>query len=98
MVRNYWENLLDTVQAQPEHEKFRRLPFSMLRKTANDMIRKIAGGEVSGLFLCHGKPVKTDDLADIYANRPFGKVFKALRLVRKKLQPMIADPSQAVLT
>ncbi len=94
MVRNYWENLLDTVQAQPEHEKFRRLPFSTLRKAAGDMLRELSDGEVAGVYLCHGKPVKTDSLADIYTNRPFGKVFKALRKLREHLQPVFAEQLQ----
>jgi hypothetical protein len=96
-VRNYWENLLDTIQAEPDHKDFRRLPFEALRDTASDMVRSISDGEVSGIFLCHGKPVKSDSLADIYTNRPFGKVFNALRKLRTKLQPMFADQSQAAL-
>lgn len=97
LVRNYWESLLDTIQAEPDHDKFRRLPFSTLRKAAGDMIREVSDGEVAGIFLCHGKPVKSDSLADIYTNRPFGKVFIALRKLREKLQPMFADQSQSAL-
>ena len=36
----------------------------------------------------HGKPVKKDDLLDLYSKRPFGKVFEALRKVEEKLKPM----------
>ena len=97
MIRNYWENLLDTIQAEPDHDKFRRLPFSTLRKAAGDMIREVSDGEVAGNFLCHGKPVKSDSLADIYTNRPFGKVFNALRKLRTNLQPMFADQSREAL-
>jgi DNA-binding NarL/FixJ family response regulator len=41
-------------------------------------------------FLRHGKVVKTDDLSDLYTNRPFGKLFVALREVEKYLQPVFA--------
>jgi len=40
------------------------------------------------VFLCHGEPVRTDSLIDIYTNRPFAKVFKAIRLARERLQPV----------
>jgi hypothetical protein len=62
--------------------------FGKLRKTAGDLIRRFADGEVSGVFLCHGQPVKTDDLADVYTNRPFGKVFEAIRKVEDYLKPV----------
>ena len=32
--------------------------------------------------------MKTDDLLDLYTNKPFGKVFGALRELQKKLQPV----------
>lgn len=63
--------------------------FGKLRKTAGDLIRRFADGEVSGVFLCHGQPVKADDLADVYTNRPFGKVFEAIRKVEDYLKPVL---------
>ena len=38
--------------------------------------------------LCHGTPVKTDALADVYSRRDFGKVAAALSAVRVTLEPM----------
>jgi len=38
--------------------------------------------------MTHGQPVATDDLADVYSNRPFGKVFDALKKVQSYLAPM----------
>lgn len=64
------------------------LSFNKLRKTAGDLIRQLSDGEVAGVFLCHGQPVKTDDLADVYTNRPFGKAFEALRRMQNYLQPV----------
>jgi hypothetical protein len=69
----------------------RKLSFGKLRKTAGDLIRTVAGGEVSGVFLCHGKPVKTDELADVYTNRPWAKVFQAQQQVRERLQPVFGE-------
>ena len=51
-------------------------------------MRREAGGEAAGIFLCHGKPVSSDDLLDIYTNRPFGKVFDALKALQQQLQPV----------
>ena len=48
-----------------------------------------------GVFDCHGKPVKSDSLNDAYSNRPFGRVFEAIREVEKYLEPVFkeADPA-----
>lgn len=72
--------------------KDRQLSFKHLEKTAADAIRNSLGfgGEISGLFECHGDICKTDDLADIYANRPFGTLFKALAELRVKFAPIFA--------
>jgi hypothetical protein len=52
------------------------------------MIRKYSNGEVMGIFLLHGSPVKEDDLADVYTNRPFGKVYRAIQKVEDHLAPV----------
>ncbi|MBM3995580.1 MAG: hypothetical protein FJ303_15720 [Planctomycetes bacterium] len=70
-----WYRLLNRVQKN--HPDFKRLGFHHLRKTAGDFIRKLSEGETMGVFLRHGKPVKTDALAGIYSNADFDKVFKA---------------------
>jgi hypothetical protein len=77
-----------TKRARATLETFPKLSFGKLRKTAGDLIRNFSDGEVSGVFLCHGQAVETDDLADIYTNRPFGKVFEAIRRVEQYLQPV----------
>jgi integrase len=69
-------------------EQISELSFGKLRKTAGDLVRRFGDGEVAGVFLCHGKPVATDDLSDQYTNRPFGKVFATLRQVEEFLQPV----------
>jgi len=70
-----------------------KLPFKHLRKTAGDLIRRFADGEVAGVFLLHGSPVTTDKLSDVYTNRPFGKVYEAIRRVEEYLQPVFDEAS-----
>ena len=79
-----FQNMWADVVKHPEG--VRRLSLGKLRKTAGDMIKAIADGEVSGVFLHHGKPVKTDDLSDIYTNRHFDKVFMAQREAHKRFK------------
>ena len=62
--------------------------FKMLRKTAGDLVRRFSDGEVAAVFHSRGQPVQIDDLADAYTNRPFGKVFEAIRKVEDYLKPM----------
>jgi hypothetical protein len=63
----------------------------MLRKTGGQLVKRFSNGEVMGVFHCRGRVEATkDDLDDVYANRPFGKVFRALREVEAYLQPMFA--------
>ena len=40
------------------------------------------------VFLCHGKSVKKDQFADLYSNRPFGRVFDAIKEFEEWLAPM----------
>lgn len=70
-----WYRLLRRVCKH--HPEFKRLGFHHLRKTAGNEIRRLADGETMGVFLRHGKPVKTDALAGVYSNADFEKVFKA---------------------
>ena len=48
-----------------------------------------------GVFDCHGQPVKTDSLNDVYSNRPFGRVFKAIKQVEEYLEPVFAEAGPA---
>jgi hypothetical protein len=64
-----WNRLLDRVAK--DHPQFaaktgtRRLSFNKLKKTAITMIREDGGGEVAGIFVCHGTPVKCDVMFDL---------------------------------
>jgi hypothetical protein len=77
-------------RVQDDGKQIRSLSFGKLRKTAGNLIRQFAGGETAGVFLCHGQPVETDNLLDLYSGRPFGRVFQAIRDVEKYLEPMFA--------
>ncbi len=94
-IANRFASLIARIQ-EAGHKDFAKRPFKMVRKTAATMIREIADGEIQGLFTCHGQPVKTDDLADVYAVRPFGKLFVALRALRSRLEPVFrADATES---
>ena len=69
------------------------LPFKCLRKTSGDLIRRFSDGEVAGVFLLHGSPVKQDTLSDVYTNRPFGRVYRAIQKVEAYLQPVFEEIS-----
>jgi hypothetical protein len=85
-LANIWNRLLDRVQK--DHPDFRRLSFKRLRKTGGQLVRQRSDGEIAGVFICHGRPVLSDDLSDAYTNRPFGKVAAALALVQLDLKPL----------
>ena len=94
---NKWDALIKRIRNDKDHKGFPDYCFTSLRDTAADMIRPIAGGEVASVFLMHGKPVKQDDLLDIYSNRPFGRVFDALRTMQEMLKPMFDAVPQGVV-
>jgi hypothetical protein len=88
-IPNLWRDGL-LMRIQRDYPKFRPLSIGKLRKTAGNLVKRFSDGEISGVFLCHGNPVKSDTLQDIYTNRPFGKVFKANMKVAEYLAPMFA--------
>jgi hypothetical protein len=75
-IPNRWYALTDRIRKKSPG--FRKLSFNKLRKTASNWIRREAGGEIASVFLAHGKAVASDDLLDVYTNRPFAKVFAAI--------------------
>lgn len=91
---NKWDALIKRVRK--DHAGFPDYSFTSLRDTAGDLVRHIAGGEISAVFLMHGQPVFEDNLLDLYTNRPFGKVFEALRTLQERLKPMFEVVPQAV--
>jgi hypothetical protein len=85
-------NIFDALvrRVRKDHKDFPKLSFGKLRKTGANFVKRFSDGEVTATFLCHGQAVKIDDLADVYTNRPIGKVFKALRNAELWLEPMFA--------
>jgi hypothetical protein len=71
-------------------------PSGLSHKTSSirPRSRQIAGGEVAGLFRCHGQVV-SDDLLEEYAARHFPPVHAAIKTMAGKLAGMfakVADP------
>jgi Sigma-70, region 4 len=88
-IPNTWGRVTLRVR-KLEDEEFRKLSFNKLRKTAINAIRDIAGGETAGVFACHGKPVPSDGLLDLYSNRDFRRVHDACVKWGERLAMMFA--------
>ena len=96
-IQNLWnDGLLKRVCM--DHKDFRKLSFGKLRKTAGNLIKRFSDGETAGVFLCHGTPVRTDALSDVYTNRDFPKVFGAIREVESYLKPMFEAAPKDLVT
>lgn len=89
LIPNHWDRLIKRIR--DDENEIRKLSFGKLRKTGSDLVRRMSDGEVAAVFECHGTPVKNDNLSDLYTNRPFGKVFKAIRDVEEYLAPMFRE-------
>jgi hypothetical protein len=87
-IANAFARLLNRVKK--DNPDFRRLSFNKLRKTAGNIIRHLASGEIMRIFHSRGRPVLNDEHSDRYSNRTFKKVFRALVKARKHLAPMFA--------
>ena len=83
-----WTRLLKRIRKDKGNENFPCLPQEALRDTASDWIREELGGEIADVFLAHGSPLGANSLVECYTNKPFGKLFKALRWLEAKLKPM----------
>ncbi len=83
-----WTRLLNRIRQDKGMENFPWLPHESLRDTASDWIREEFGGEIADVFLAHGSPLGVNSLVECYTNKPFGKLFKALRWLEAKLKPM----------
>lgn len=82
-LANAWAGL--TKRAKKDHESFRELSFNKLRKTAGDMIRDIAGGDVP---LSRSDRLRRPDRGLHEPN--FAKVFEAIKVMGERLAPVFA--------
>ena len=87
-IRNSWNRLLDRIRSIKEHKDFPRLSFGKLRKTSASWVRKLGGGELASIHICHGKAT-TDSLLDVYADRQFKRLFKVHKRLWKKLSDLL---------
>jgi len=90
-IGNWWNALLNRITAVEENKGFRRLSFNKLRKTSGNYIRRIADGETMRVFHSRGKPVQDDEHSEVYSNKNFGRVHKAIRIMRRKLESVFAS-------
>lgn len=88
LIANTWSKIRKRIERRTCSKATWWLSFKYLRKIAAHLVRDASDGEIAGVFLSHGQPVSTDDLADVYSRRPFAKVAKALCSVHKQLTPM----------
>jgi len=88
-ISNAWGGLGRRIEGGQGDPPSWWLPFKHLRKTAAQLVREASDGEIAGVFLSHGKPVASDDLADAYSNRPFDRVALALGTVRTQLDKVL---------
>ena len=87
-TRNSWNRLMKRIRQEKENADFPRLSFGKLRKTAASWMRRVGGGEMSSIFIAHGKA--TDDgLLDLYADRQFRKLFKCQKRIWEKLKSVL---------
>ena len=94
-IPNTWYRLLRRVKKFDAG--FKPLGFHHLRKTSGNLMRKFSDGETMGVHLCHGKPVKTDDLAGVYSNPVFERVFEAQQRVYEHLADIFTPLKQIEL-
>lgn len=96
-ISNAWATLARRISSSDDgsSEPSWWLSYKHLRKTAAQLVRDASDGEVAGVFLSHGQPVASDELADVYSNRPFGRVTGALSMVRERLEPVFVAAPEA---
>jgi integrase len=85
-LTNTWNRLVRRVRQ--DEPNFPPLSQECLRDTSSNWIREEFGGEIAEVFLSHGSPLGSKSLVECYTNKPFGKVFAALRWLERKLAPV----------
>jgi hypothetical protein len=87
-IATKWTQLLDRVSQS--HPDFKRLSFKWVRKTGSSIIREIADGEISSLYISHGKGATTSDqLLNVYADQRWVKLGEALEKFHQQLVPAL---------
>jgi len=97
-IPNLWQETLR--KACGADATLPELPFSSLRDTGADLIRK-KDDTAANLYLRHGKPYKNDSLMERYANRPFLRLHQQLRRLDEVLTPLwkaVSDPFENAAT
>lgn len=66
----------------------RALSLGKLRKTGGNFVRQFGDGEQLAVFHARCKTSDCDDMADVYTNRPFGKLFDTMRKIQTMMEPV----------
>ena len=92
-IPSAWQRLTDRVRK--DHVEFKDIGFKFLRKTMTDWVRDEFGGEIANIFSFHGAVLpESDNIIEVYSNKPFWKVHQACGWVRQKLAPVFAKVSE----
>ena len=92
-IPNYWNRLLSRIRE--DHADFPKVGFNSLRDTSVHRIREIAGEEVASIHATH-KHHSPDENLRRYSNAPWKRVFKAQRILERRLQSVlqvVPDPT-----
>ena len=88
-IPSAWQRLTDRVRK--DHAKFKDIGFKFLRKTMTDWVRDEFGGEIANIFSFHGAVLpESDNILEVYSNKPFWRVHQACGWLRQKLAPVFA--------
>jgi hypothetical protein len=82
-IPGMWASLARRIHK--DDPSFPRLSFNKLRKTAGNLVRRKASGEMLALFHSRAKSVNADDQAERYTDRPFDQLFSVLGSIRADL-------------
>ncbi len=92
-IPNLWNRLIDRIQA--DFPDFSRHAFNTLRDTSIDMMRRIAGEEVSSIHATH-KHQSLDKNLRNYSNPLWERLFETHLRLESKLKPVFdAAPEEA---
>jgi integrase len=80
-VSQFWSRLIGKT------DDIQKLSFKYLRKTGADIVRKIAGRDISEAYLSHADQT----MARAYTNTDFAAVADAVTKMREQLAPMFED-------
>jgi len=92
-ARRVYDVIKDSWKETCNRAGIRNRGFYLLRHTGINMVKRIAGGDIADLYCQHAPESMTDKH---YANADWRKLRKALRRLRRNLQPMFDAVAKAM--